>query len=129
MKRPELKFLDIEKIIDNLGLKRKTGDFRLLKKDIKFQIETQIKYQGYIDRQNKEIQQLTLVEEIKIPKNFIYDDVKGLSNEALMKLKEVNPINLGQASRISGVTPATVSILSVYIKKYNRAKSNTIYAD
>ena len=92
MKRPELKFLDIEKIIDNLGLKRKTGDFRLLKKDIKFQIETQIKYQGYIDRQNKEIQQLTLVEEIKIPKNFIYDDVKGLSNEALMKLKEVNPI-------------------------------------
>ena len=129
LKRPELKFIDIEKIIDNLGLKRKTGDFRLLKKDIKFQIETQIKYQGYIDRQNKEIQQLTLVEEIKIPKNFIYDDVKGLSNEALMKLKEVNPINLGQASRISGVTPATVSILSIYIKKYNRAKSNNIYAD
>ena len=114
---------------ETVGLKRKTGDFRLLKKDIKFQIETQIKYQGYIDRQNKEIQQLTLVEEIKIPKNFIYDDVKGLSNEALMKLKEVNPINLGQASRISGVTPATVSILSIYIKKYNRAKSNTIYAD
>ena len=129
LKRPELKFLDIEKIIDNLGLKRKTGDFRLLKKDIKFQIETQIKYQGYIDRQNKEIEQLTLVEEIKIPKSFIYDDVKGLSNEALMKLKEVNPINLGQASRISGVTPATVSILSIYIKKYNRAKSNNIYAD
>ena len=129
LKRPELKFLDIEKIIDNLGLKRKTGDFRLLKKDIKFQIETQIKYQGYIDRQNKEIEQLSLVEEIKIPKNFIYDDVKGLSNEALMKLKEVNPINLGQASRISGVTPATVSILSIYIKKYNKAKSNTIYAD
>ena len=129
LKRPELKFIDIEKIIDNLGLKRITGDFRLLKKDIKFQIETQIKYQGYIDRQNKEIQQLTLVEEIKIPKNFIYDDVKGLSNEALMKLKEVNPINLGQASRISGVTPATISILSIYIKKYNRVKSNTIYAD
>jgi len=129
LKRPELKFFDIEKIIDNLGLKRKTGDFRLLKKDTKFQIETQIKYQGYIDRQNKEIEQLTLVEEIKIPKNFIYDDVKGLSNEALMKLKEVNPINLGQASRISGVTPATVSILSIYIKKYNKAKSNTIYAD
>ena len=101
----------------------------MLKKDIKFQIETQIKYQGYIDRQNKEIEQLTLVEEIKIPKSFIYDDVKGLSNEALMKLKEVNPINLGQASRISGVTPATVSILSIYIKKYNRAKSNNIYAD
>ena len=96
---------------------------------MKFQIETQIKYQGYIERQIKEIEQLKLVGKTKIPENFVYDDVKGLSTEALMKLKEINPINLSQASRISGVTPAAVSILSIYIKKHKREKRNSIYAD
>ena len=129
LRRPELKFSDIEKTIDYLGFDSKIGDFKFLKKNTKFQIETQIKYQGYIERQIKEIEQLKLVGKTEIPENFVYDDVKGLSTEALMKLKEINPINLSQASRISGVTPAAVSILSIYIKKYKREKRNSIYAD
>ena len=55
-----------------------------------------------------------------IPKNFVFDDVKGLSTEALTKLKKINPINLAQAARISGVTPAAISILSIFLKKHNK---------
>ena len=129
LRRPELKFSDIEKTMHFLGFDSEIDEFKCLKKNIKFQIETQIKYQGYIDRQMKEIEQLKLVGETKIPENFVYDDVKGLSTEALMKLKKINPINLSQASRISGVTPAAVSILSIYIKKHKREKRKNIYAD
>jgi tRNA uridine 5-carboxymethylaminomethyl modification enzyme len=99
-----------------------------LNERIKFQIETQIKYQGYIDRQNKEIEQLKLVGDTLIPSTFIFDDVKGLSTEALIKLKKINPVNLGQASRISGVTPAAISILAIYIKKHNKVNKKNIYA-
>ena len=129
LRRPELKFYDIEKTINHLNFQSKIGDFKYLKENTKFQIETQIKYQGYIDRQIREIEQLKLVGETKIPENFAYDDVIGLSTESLMKLKEINPVDLAQASRISGVTAAAISILSLYIKKHKKIKKNNIYVD
>ena len=81
------------------------------------QIEIQMKYHGYIERQLIEIERHRYHEETKIPGNFDYNMVKGLSSEVLQKLNKYRPTTLGQASRISGVTPAAISILLVYLKR------------
>ncbi|OUT99505.1 MAG: tRNA uridine-5-carboxymethylaminomethyl(34) synthesis enzyme MnmG [Betaproteobacteria bacterium TMED41] len=120
LKRPNMKFQDIENIIKYTKLDEGIGDINTLTKISKYHIETQIKYKGYIERQNKEIQQMSTLGKTAIPKNFVFDDVKGLSTEALTKLKKINPINLAQAARISGVTPAAISILSIFLKKHNK---------
>lgn len=78
-----------------------------------FQIELNLKYAGYINRQNQEIARLSHVENITIPHPFDFRKVKGLRNEAKDKLSQANPINLGQASRISGVSPADISVLLI----------------
>jgi tRNA uridine 5-carboxymethylaminomethyl modification enzyme len=81
------------------------------------QIEIQAKYQGYIDRQLVEIQRQARYENITLPLTLDYNRVKGLSNEVREKLIQHKPLNLGQASRIPGITPAAISLLLVYIKK------------
>ena len=81
------------------------------------QVEIKIKYQGYIDRQLEEIAKIKRNEDTLLPNDLDYSGVKGLSNEVLMKLNDIKPENIGQASRISGVTPAAISILLIYIKK------------
>ena len=81
------------------------------------QVEIQIKYAGYIDRQQEEIARALRHEEAKIPLNFNYDKVIGLSTEVQQKLKMVRPETVGMASRIPGVTPAAISLLLVYLKK------------
>lgn len=81
------------------------------------QIEIQAKYQGYIDRQRLEIQRQARYENISLPLSFDYNAVKGLSNEVKEKLIQYKPLNLGQASRIPGITPAAISLLLVYMKK------------
>jgi len=83
--------------------------------DVFEQIEIQMKYSGYIDRQLVEIERQKRHEETKIPKDFNYNLVKGLSNEVLQKLTRHRPLTVGQASRISGVTPAAISVLLVYL--------------
>jgi tRNA uridine 5-carboxymethylaminomethyl modification enzyme len=80
------------------------------------QIEIQMKYHGYIERQLLEIERHKKHEETKIPEDFDYNLVKSLSSEVLQKLKKHRPLTLGQASRISGVTPAAISILLVYLR-------------
>ncbi len=85
--------------------------------DINFQIELNIKYAGYIDRQNIEVEKLSHVEQILIPAGFDYAAVQGLRNEARQKLGQVNPKNLGQALRISGVSPSDASILMIALTK------------
>lgn len=85
--------------------------------DTNFQIELVLKFAGYIDRQNTEIEKLSYVENIKIPANFEFDIVHGLRNEAKIKLSQANPLNLGQAMRLSGVSPADISILMIYLKR------------
>lgn len=84
--------------------------------DVFEQIETQMKYQGYIERQLLEIERQSKHAETLIPKDFDYDLIKSLSNEVRQKLKQYRPTTVGQASRISGVTPAAISILLVYLR-------------
>lgn len=80
-------------------------------------VEMEVKYEGYIKRQLEQIEKFKKLESIKIPDEFYYDDIPGLSNEIIQKLTSVKPDSLGQATRISGITPAAISVLMVYIKK------------
>lgn len=88
--------------------------------DINFQIELNLKYAGYISRQNLEIDRIAQVENHKIPDKFDFNLVTGLRNEAKQKLNRHNPTTLGQASRISGVSPADISVLIVELTKRER---------
>lgn len=107
--RPELNYNKLMKIE---GLGPGVNDLAIAE-----QIEIQAKYQGYIDRQLLEIQRQVRYENIILPLNFDYHAVKGLSNEVREKLIQHKPLNLGQASRIPGITPAAISLLFVYMKK------------
>lgn len=88
------------------------------------QVEINIKYEGYIERQKKQVEQFEKLEEKKIPLGIDYDEVSGLRLEARQKLKEFLPISIGQAARISGVTPADISVLLIYLEK-NRVSRET----
>lgn len=81
------------------------------------QVEIQVKYQGYIDRQNEEIDSRRDLETLRLPENIDYSKVKGLSAEVQQKLNQHKPETVGQASRISGVTPAAVALLMVHLKR------------
>jgi tRNA uridine 5-carboxymethylaminomethyl modification enzyme len=81
------------------------------------QVEIQIKYEGYINRQQDEIAKQQRNEETRLPAKFDYSQVKSLSNEVVTKLNQTQPETVGQASRISGITPAAISLLLVYLKK------------
>lgn len=83
------------------------------------QVVTDVKYEGYIIRQKDEIEKQRKNEETVIPAGFDYDRVRGLSNEVIEKLKKTKPHTIGSASRISGITPAAISILMVYLKRYS----------
>jgi tRNA uridine 5-carboxymethylaminomethyl modification enzyme len=80
------------------------------------QIEIEIKYHGYIQRQNKQVESFNKNEDIKIPKNFNYDKVKSVSAEALDKLKKIKPNSIGQAARIAGVRPSDISAIMIYMR-------------
>ena len=86
------------------------------------QVEISIKYQGYIEHQNEEIERHKRHENTLIPEKFDYSAVVGLSNEVRSKLEQHRPVSIGQASRISGITPAAISILLVYLKKQGMLK-------
>ncbi|HBR15283.1 MAG TPA: tRNA uridine-5-carboxymethylaminomethyl(34) synthesis enzyme MnmG [Candidatus Omnitrophica bacterium] len=89
-----------------------------LSREIIDQIEYEIKYEGFILRQKKEVERFKHIENIKIPQDINYDQVPSISVEIRQKLKKFSPANLGQAHRISGVTPAAISVLMVFLKKY-----------
>lgn len=108
IKRPELTYADVM-----LAETRSS----VLSADAAEYVETQIKYEGYIARQQEEIDRLKRHEEMKIPSDFNYDNVVGLSNEICQKLNEARPANIARASRIPGITPAALSLLLVYVKK------------
>ncbi|MDF3055754.1 MAG: tRNA uridine-5-carboxymethylaminomethyl(34) synthesis enzyme MnmG, partial [Gammaproteobacteria bacterium] len=82
------------------------------------QVEIQAKYQGYIERQQAEIERQRRNETTPLPQDISYDKVPGLSTEVRQKLSDTKPTTLGQAARIPGVTPAAISILLVYLKKH-----------
>ena len=81
------------------------------------QVEIQAKYQGYIERQQEEIDRSAQQENLKLPQDIDYTKISGLSIEAQQKLTQQQPETLGQAARISGITPATISVLMVYAKR------------
>lgn len=84
---------------------------------IKQEVQLQIKYQGYIERQNEQVERFKRLEAVALPDNLDYAAMGGLSNEVVEKLTMVRPLSLGQAARISGVTPAAISVLQVQLKK------------
>jgi tRNA uridine 5-carboxymethylaminomethyl modification enzyme len=110
LKRPQVTFKDLKTL----------GEFRLdLSESASQQVEIEVKYAGFIERQLKEVERFKNLEKIRLPESLDYTGIPGLSREIKEKLSKVKPLNLGQASRISGVTPAAVSLLMVYLKKFN----------
>lgn len=83
-------------------------------------VSVEIKYQGYIERQKRQVQKMDRMEKVMIPEDFDYNQIPGLLNESRQKLEEVRPRTLGQASRISGVTPTDLQLLSVYLQSRRR---------
>jgi tRNA uridine 5-carboxymethylaminomethyl modification enzyme len=96
-----------------------------LARQITEQVEIQLKYRGYIDRQEEDIKKLKRQEDTPLPEDFDYQQMQGLSNELKQKLQKVRPENISRATRIPGMTPAAISLLLIYLKKYQavRAKS------
>lgn len=93
------------------------GNLKKLPQPVIDQVEYEIKYEGFIKRQLKDIERFKHIENIKIPKDLDYSKIQGLSIEIKQKLKKFAPVSLGQASRISGVTPSAITILMVYLRK------------
>lgn len=115
LKRPELSYDSIAPL---------DKDRPNLPHDVTNQVEIHLKYEGYITRQKKQVAQFKKLETKKIPKELDYDDVQSLRLEARQKLKEFTPVSIGQASRISGVSPADISVLLVYLSQYGRRQKN-----
>lgn len=109
MCRPELSY----EILAEIDPER-----RELPADVIEQVEIEIKYEGYIERQLRQVEQFKKMEKKKIPSEINYDDIESLRLEARQKLKALKPVSVGQASRISGVSPADISVLVVYLEQW-----------
>jgi tRNA uridine 5-carboxymethylaminomethyl modification enzyme len=114
LKRPELQYEDIAKI---------TPPPHPLDPVAAEQVEIQVKYEGYIQRQLQQVERFSSLEQKGIPGDMDFDAVSGLGTEVRQKLKQVRPVSLGQASRISGVTPAAISLLMVALEKRKRGRA------
>ncbi len=109
LKRPEIRYRDLVNLIP-----REEGPVR---QDVGEQVETQIKYAGYIKKANRKVEKMAGMEAKQIPQDIDWDQVDNLATEARDRLKLINPTTLGQASRVSGVNPADIAILSVYLSQ------------
>ena len=94
--------------------------FEKQESDLQENVEIEIKYEGYIERQLRQVEAFKKMEKKSIPLDLNYDDVGSLRLEARQKLKEFRPTSVGQASRISGVSPADVSVLLIYLEHFNK---------
>lgn len=115
LKRPEITMDKLE----NIMTKEDLNKLKSLKyyTEAKEQLEISIKYKGYIDKTEKEVEKMLNLEKKKIPENIDYNKVKNIATEARQKLSQVKPLTIGQATRISGVNPADITMLLVYLKK------------
>ena len=113
LKRPEINYQQLQAIAEL--------DLPQLPEDIAEQVEIQCKYAGYIERQQVEIERLRKHEEMPLQSGFDYHQITGLSSEVIQKLNQIQPRSMAQASRISGVTPAALSLLLVHLKKHRGA--------
>jgi len=114
LRRPEITYSEIAALEKNQQVPVETGSE--LPADVQEQVEISIKYDGYIKRQQRQLDELKRMENHKIPEDIDYESIKVLRIEARQKLNAVRPLNLGQATRISGVSPADAAALMVYLK-------------
>ncbi len=114
LKRPELRYNDLVTI----------GEGKELSPEVKEQLEIQIKYEGYIEKQKAQVERFERLEGKRLPTDLVYSEIEGISVEARQKLEKLKPESIGQASRISGVSPADISVLLVYMeqKRQKRGK-------
>lgn len=119
LRRPEL---SISHLAELMAEEESEGVSRLLNSEFKEEIQLQIKFSGYIKRQDEQVARFRKMESMTIPDNLDYSNLSGLSNEVIEKLSNIKPLSLGQASRISGVTPAAISILQVHLRKISHQK-------
>jgi tRNA uridine 5-carboxymethylaminomethyl modification enzyme len=108
LRRPEIHYLHLSAF---------DRDLESHSKEVWEQVEIQVKYDGYVRRQQEQIERFKRLEDVNFPEDFDFRTVIGLSTEVMEKLTKIRPISLGQASRISGVTPAAISILMINLKK------------
>jgi tRNA uridine 5-carboxymethylaminomethyl modification enzyme len=123
LRRPEFRYEDIEKLSAVGAGPWRDGIAAEEAEQIALQLEVQAKYAGYIERQEREIEKHSRQETQRLPEDFDYASVTGLSNEARQRLEKVRPSTLGQASRLEGVTSATISLLLIYLKKREMRRS------
>jgi tRNA uridine 5-carboxymethylaminomethyl modification enzyme len=116
LRRPEISYGQLCGIAGHCPVKDNT---------IQEAIEISIKYEGYIKRQLQHIEKFKKLEQKTIPENFSYEEIRGFSKEVSEKLSKVKPCSVGQASRISGVTPAAISLLLVSLERKNRSKQTS----
>lgn len=114
MRRPDVNY---EAILNFVGPSEQPLDAKLIEL-----IETEIKYEGYINKALEQVAKMKRMEEKRIPANIDWDDIDSIATEARQKFKKINPETIGQASRISGVNPADISILMVYLEGRSRSK-------
>ncbi|CAL7873981.1 tRNA uridine-5-carboxymethylaminomethyl(34) synthesis enzyme MnmG [Fusobacterium necrophorum] len=112
LRRPEINYEDIEYMTEET----KVFNFGAYDEDTKYQVEVQTKYSGYIERSLKMIEKHKSMEQKRIPEDMDYDSLQNIPKEAKEKLKKIKPSNIGQASRISGVSPADIQVLLIYLK-------------
>jgi len=115
LKRPEFTVRHLQELIPEINN---------YEREILEEAAIQIKYKGYIDKQQEEVEKFIKLEEQELPADLDYDKIRGLSNEAKQRLKDVNPQNVGQASRISGVNPADISVLLIYLEQRKRGMAD-----
>lgn len=113
LRRPEMKYELLKPFVP-----RETN----LPAEVEEQVEIQVKYEGYIKKSNQQVEKMRKMDNKYIPEHIDYDDISGIASEAREKLKQVRPLSVGQASRISGVNPSDISILLVYIEQGVRSK-------
>ena len=119
LKRPKMCFKDLLEIDNDLSK-------RNISVPVQEQVEIEAKYEGYIKRQKQQIEKFKKMEKLSLPPYFHYDSIPGLRKEAQQKLGRFRPVSLGQASRISGVSPADISILMVYLMSKNKKETQSV---
>ena len=122
LKRPRVFLKDFPK---NKKINKKEYE-KEYAEEILFEAETEIKYSGYINRQKAEIEKTKIYEDMTIPKDFDYGEIKSISNESREKLLSILPETIGQAQRINGIRPTDISILLVYLKRWFHVKRNRV---
>lgn len=114
LKRKEISYDDLKHIVE----------LPEISEDVKKQVEITLVYEGYIKKQLEQVERMEKLEEKLLPEDINYDEVSSLRDEAREKLNAIRPISIGQASRISGVSPADISVLFVYLEQYRRQEEN-----